>query len=182
MAEQLEIENQGRHDGEGFRELAGDLWSNKPLLFVFLAGIFIVVYLIARNKSNLIAAPGSTTNAATDSSNGSYLIVNDNQPPPVNVTVNSPPTSGGSGSKPPVQPIGPIIGSNPITTSGGSGSSGGSKARTVVVKPWPSQDSTIWGIAQHYGVNEQALYSLNKSKIGSNPNLIHAGMVLTLPS
>lgn len=181
----FEIENQGRHDGVGFRELADDIWSNKPLLIILAVGLFLVVYLVARNRNGAIKAPGSTTPTNPAGSNGTYLVVNDVQPPNVSVTVNNPnPTTQQTPPPPPVTtPPTPPIGIKPIpspirpvpTPPKGT-------PRTVTVTHWPGQDSTIWGIAHHYHVNEQALYNLNKAKIGDNPNLIHAGLVLTLPS
>lgn len=182
----VDIENQGRHDGQGFSELARDLWDNKPLLIVFAVGLFLLIYALAKNSKGSLTAQQPLQNPA--GSNGTYLIVNDNQPPPVNVTVNAPePTSGSGGSTPPVStpppvvspvrggPIVPPIKPVPPPTQ--------NKPRTVTVLPWPSQDSTLWGIAQHYGygTNWQVIYNANKSKIGSDPNLIHPGLVLTLP-
>lgn len=107
----MQIENQGRHDGEGFRELARDLWENKPLLIVVLAGLALTVYLFAR-KTTGIGVPGSQQNPAPglgSTSGGGYLLAVLEEPPhpPVNVTVNTPvPTTG---SKPPVHPGPPPI-------------------------------------------------------------------------
>lgn len=58
-------------------------------------------------------------------------------------------------------------------------------AKTVTVCPWPNWCGSLWGIAQHLtgnGNNWQALYNANQGAIGNNPNLIHAGTVLTLPN
>lgn len=190
----FDIENQGRHGG-GFRELAEDLWANKPLLIVFAAALFLVVYVVAKNKS-MIAAPGSTTPANSTGSQGNYLVVNDITPPDVNVTVNSPATNQSGSSTPVAHPIngtglpGPVPGpfqprlgtpiATPIATPAPAPTTThpltGSPS-TVAVLPGANLSS----IAQAHGVNEQALYNLNKSKIGPNPNLIHPGMVLTLP-
>lgn len=183
MAE-MEIENQGRHDGEGFKELAVDLWDNKPLLIILLAGLAVVVYLIAKNRKSAIAAPGSTTPANPTGTQGTYLVVNDVPTPNVNVTVNGTTTTQSSGGTPPPvtkPPIGPLPPIHPGPIPGPVKPK--PATRTVVVTPWPTQDSTLWGIAQHYGYgsNWQQIYNLNKSKIGSDPNLLHAGMVLTLP-
>ena len=225
----LEIENQGRHDGEGFRELADDLWSNKPLLIVLAVGLFLVVYLIAKNRKSAISAPGSSTPSNPAGSQGNYLAVFDVEPPNVAVTVNNPnpttqqtptPPPGGNPCKPGWHFVSERIPLGMLLTAGSYRVSGGvcvpdktpgkpptgifppsgnptppptntppppppppkGTPRTVTVTKWPSQDSTLWGIAQHYHVNEQALYNLNKAKIGNNPNLIHPGLVLTLPS
>lgn len=50
--------------------------------------------------------------------------------------------------------------------------------RTYTVK---SGDS-LSGIAAHYGLSWQALYNANKAHIGPNPNMIHVGLVLTIPA
>lgn len=56
--------------------------------------------------------------------------------------------------------------------------------RTVKVEKWPSQNSTLWGIAKtEYGDGSQwpKIYNANKDKIGNNPNLIYAGTTLVIP-
>jgi len=90
-----EIENQGRHSGEGFKELAEDLWQNKPLLIVLLAGLGLMIYLMARRGSSAIIAPTTPTNpapgASSPSAGGTLLQVLEEQPEPnVTVTVNTP--------------------------------------------------------------------------------------------
>lgn len=112
------IENQGRHDHEGFKELAGDLWSNKPLLIVVLAGLALVVYMLARKSGSAIAVPASNANPAPGtssgpSSGGYFLGVLEEQPEPpsnVQVTVNTPaPTTGHQKNPPPKKPPKPPI-------------------------------------------------------------------------
>ena len=54
-------------------------------------------------------------------------------------------------------------------------------AKTYTVKPGDS----LWKIAQNMlgnGARWKEIYDLNKSVIGSNPNLIYAGQVYNLPS
>lgn len=44
--------------------------------------------------------------------------------------------------------------------------------------------NTLWGIAAHFygnGVDWPTIYNANKGVIGSNPNLIYRGQVLTIP-
>jgi hypothetical protein len=56
--------------------------------------------------------------------------------------------------------------------------------RTVTVCAWPSWCGSLSGIAQHFYGNASEwtkIYSANKGKIGSNPNLIHPGQVLVVP-
>lgn len=63
----------------------------------------------------------------------------------------------------------------------------GTKAATgryVTVTKWPSQDSTLSGIAQHYYGNASLwpkIYAANRAKIGPNPDLILDGAVLFVP-
>lgn len=56
--------------------------------------------------------------------------------------------------------------------------------KTVTVCAYPSWCGSLWGIAQHFygnGTEWTKIYTANKGKIGSNPNLIHVGQVLTIP-
>jgi hypothetical protein len=189
-----EIENQGHHDGEGFKEIALDLWDNKPLLIGLFAVLFVVIYLLVKNHQGTLTASGqpAPTTSQTGASSGTYLIVNDVTPPNVNVTVNAP--TGGTTTPPlppgpfPIRPpIGPLpptpLPPKPVVPPPPVAPPPAPAARTVMVTPWPTQDSTLWGIGQHYGYgsNWQAIYNANRSQIGSNPNLLRVGMVLTLP-
>lgn len=56
-------------------------------------------------------------------------------------------------------------------------SSPGSTRRTYTVK----RGDTLGSIAKRYGTTWSALYAYNRKAVGSNPNVIHAGLVLTLP-
>lgn len=56
--------------------------------------------------------------------------------------------------------------------------------RTQVVGKWPAWNGSLFGIAQHYygnGNQWPKIYAANKSLIGSNPNNIKPGQVLTIP-
>lgn len=56
--------------------------------------------------------------------------------------------------------------------------------RTQVVGKWPAWNGSLFGIAQHYygnGNQWPKIYAANKSLIGTNPNLIKPGQVLTIP-
>jgi len=58
------------------------------------------------------------------------------------------------------------------------------KQQTVTVCPWPQWCGSLSGIAKHVWGNGNlwpAIYAANKAKIGTNPNLIHTGMVLVIP-
>lgn len=55
---------------------------------------------------------------------------------------------------------------------------------SCTVEPWPSQNSTLWGIAETFygdGSRWPEIYSANVGTIGGDPNLIQPGMVLTIP-
>lgn len=62
---------------------------------------------------------------------------------------------------------------NPTPTPAPKPSSGG----TYTVR----SGDTLSGIAGKYGLGWQALYDANRGAIGSDPNRIHAGLVLTIP-
>jgi nucleoid-associated protein YgaU len=56
--------------------------------------------------------------------------------------------------------------------------------RTQVVGKWPAWNGSLFGIAQHYygnGNQWPKIYAANKSLIGSDPNKIKPGQVLTIP-
>lgn len=59
------------------------------------------------------------------------------------------------------------------------------KTTTMTVCPWPAWCGSLSGIAQHYYGNGNLwpqIYNANKAKIGSNPNLIKVGTILTIPA
>lgn len=64
------------------------------------------------------------------------------------------------------------------STSGGSGSAPPPKAKTYTVKSGDSLSAIAAKL--HYPGGWQALYAKNKAAVGSNPNLIHPGLVLQL--
>lgn len=57
--------------------------------------------------------------------------------------------------------------------------------QTVTVCPYPQWCGSLWGIANHLWGNGNlwpAIYKANQGAIGSNPNLIHPGLVLNIPA
>ena len=55
--------------------------------------------------------------------------------------------------------------------------------RTVSVTPWPTQDSTLWGIAQQYLGNGNRWPDIGKLNPSiKNPNLIYAGQQIIIPA
>lgn len=57
-------------------------------------------------------------------------------------------------------------------------------SNTIVVEPWPAQNSTLWGISESaYGDGSRwpDIYNANAGTIGGDPNLIQPGMVLVIP-
>lgn len=161
----MQIENQGHHDGEGFKEIALDLWDNKPLLIGLAAVLFVVVYLLAKNRAGVITAPGQTTptNPTPTAASGNYLIVNDVTPPNVAVTVNGttsgttatpPPPTPGPPPKPILNPGPPVRLPGPIRPIPAQ--------RTVHPQPWPGAQSTLSGIASANGISLGQLENLNQ--------------------
>lgn len=56
--------------------------------------------------------------------------------------------------------------------------------RTQVVGKWPAWNGSLFGIAQHYygnGNQWPKIYAANKALIGTDPNKIKPGQVLTIP-
>ena len=150
------------------KKLWSDLYENKPLFWAVIVIVALAAYFWWQNQQQQIAASGMMPLIPTGTVPEGPPIV---QPPP-------PTTSGGF-------PIGDLF--PPGTHPGPGGPGVGNPPplqRTVTVTPWPTQTSTLWGIAQKFygeGQQWQKIYNANKSKIGSNPNLLHPGMVLVVP-
>lgn len=81
----------------------------------------------------------------------------------------------------------PVTTVRPSSHTPAKRTSHGESYTTYTVKPGDS----LWSIAQHaYGSGSDAeteqewkrIYAWNKAKIGSNPNLIHPGTVLSIPA
>lgn len=162
----------------------------------WIVGAVGVVFLIMKYKGGTAASsattptPASTVNGNNGDGqtpnifflpNGTY---NTPSPPNVSVTINRLPGGGPStgihspGSPPPAPPTPPVI-TPPLTPAG-------PQYQYVTVQKWPgvSQnglaewDTTLWGIANHFGKTVDELASLNG--IG-NPNLIYAGQQIKVP-
>jgi nucleoid-associated protein YgaU len=146
------------------------LWENKPILITLVVFLGVLIYFAwqsiqANNQpSQAILSPQATMPEGQAPS----IIVQPapvtTHPPPPNVlfpVYNGPRVQSPSG-----------VGGQPLPQ------------RTVTVTPWPTQNSTLWGIAQSVygnGAKWPQIYAANRAKIGNNPNLIFAGTQLVIP-
>lgn len=165
-----------------------ELWNNKPLLITVIMALLILAYLFWRN----IMVPAPTDTTAPGILPDGTLPAGDvgppitvpgapPPPPPPPVTIPSLPVPAPTNS--PTPPTGVFVAHGPLVAPP-SGKPQPPPARTATVTPWPTQTSTLWGIAQKYygnGALWPKIYQANKAKIGSNPNLIHSGLVLVIP-
>jgi nucleoid-associated protein YgaU len=156
-------------------------------------------YLYRKNKANAAAQQQAPS---TDQSNlGNVPISNlstSAQPMPIQmgdtfVNVSQPPDADNPGPAP-GQPPGvktptPVKAPPPPVTKAPPPSPKPTppapKTTTVTVCPYPAWCGSLYGIAQHEWGNGNlwpTIYNANKAKIGSNPNLIHVGTVLTIPA
>lgn len=163
-------------------DLVKDLWRNKPLFIAVIVGLAAVVYLIYKNASNTTS---SATTTAPTTSGGTFI--EDSYPVyvPVSTTTNTgasmPVASTGNGTPTPLP--GPrSFGPNPNQGTSQTGTV--QTTTTVAVTAWPSQTSTLWGIAEKVygnGALWPQIYAANKSIIGSNPNALKTGQKLVIP-
>lgn len=163
-----------------------ELWKNKPLLITVIVALLVLAYLFWRNI--MVPAPGPTP---TDTAPG--ILPDGTLPtgdvgPPITVPGAPPPPPPPPVTLPPTPVITPTGGGpvpvGPPKVAPPSGRPQPPPARTVTVTPWPTKRSTLWGIAQEFygnGALWPKIYQANKAKIGNNPNLIHAGLVLVIP-
>jgi nucleoid-associated protein YgaU len=174
---------------ETLRNLWGDLWQDKPLLITLGVGVAIVAYIIYKaNPLGGPATPATSSEIAPTSSGtgGMGTFVEESSyvgPVTKNITISNPVTSGVSGNTPastmtttPPPPTGGTPSPSPVSHPSGK--------KMVTVQKWPAQQSTLWGIAQSVygnGALWPKIYQANKSMIGSNPNVLQPGWVLTIP-
>jgi nucleoid-associated protein YgaU len=181
---------------ETLKQKAGPLpvWGWAAVGTAGLAG-----YLIYRQKQSAAAAAAAAQQQPLDSSNLGTVPVSNltttGQPMPIQmgdtfVDVNDPTTVTNNPPPPPPppspikKPPPPPTKKPPPPTTPPKVTPPPPKQQTVTVCPWPQWCGTLWGIAQHVygnGALWPAIYNANKAKIGSNPNLIHAGTVLVIP-
>lgn len=169
------------------KKLWSDLYENKPLFFAVLAVVVFLLYLfwknIAANNAAQQQAPqvlsdGTTANGGEQATKPveilQQFITNITNPTPVTPSTGNPPAANVvPAAKPAAAP----------TPAKASGTPQPAVARTVTVTPWPSQNSTLWGIAQsQYGNGNlwPKIYDANKNQI-KDPNLIYAGQKLVIP-
>lgn len=139
------------------------------------AGVLLfVVFSTMRGAKQ--AVPNPNNGARISGNNGNreapniFFLPNGTNPAPVpstfTINVNRGPGNGGSTNQPSPPPAPP--------------------AHSVTVKKWPGNssgglaewDTTLWGIANHFGTTVSALAALNHI---SNPNLVYPGQVINLP-
>ena len=150
------------------KKLWSDLYENKPLFWAVIVILALVIYVWWQNQQAQLAMPSA----------GSMPLIPTGTVPEGPPIVQQPPTTSGG------IPPGDLF---PPGTHPGPGGNVGNpppSIRTVTVTPWPTQTSTLWGIAQKFygnGQQWQKIYAANKQKIGPNPNLLHPGQVLVVP-
>lgn len=153
------------------KKLWADLYENKPLFYAVLVIVALALYFWWQNQQQQLTMPSSA---------GSMPLIPTGTVPEGPPIVQQPPTT--SGGIPPGDLFPP--GTHPGPGGPGVANPPPSSIRTVTVTPWPTQTSTLWGIAQKFygnGQQWQKIYAANKAKIGPNPNVIHAGTVLVVP-
>jgi len=171
-------------------ETIKNLWNNnRPLAITILVAIAILLFFFWKN----VVAPNNQAESAPQVlTDGTVASGGEPAVTPVqiirNITNNitntiagTNPTTQSTGNPPAV--VVPAIPSVVPTIVKPSGTPQVAVARTATVTSWPSQNSTLWGIAQkEYGNGNlwPKIYEANKSKI-KDPNLIYAGQVLTIP-
>jgi LysM repeat protein len=143
----------------------------------------IAVFVIVSTLRGKTAAPNNNNGSQPSGNNGNapspniFFLPNGTYPEPSSLTVNvnrNPGNGGSTGqsSPPPTQPT-------------YQPQQAGSRAR-VTVQKWPGSssggkaewDTTLWGIAQHFGITVSELAAANQ--IG-NPNLIYPGEQIEVP-
>lgn len=158
-----------------------ELWNNKPILVTLVVFLGVIIYFAwqsiqANNQPTQVQqAPTGTM----PEGQAPPIII---QPAPVQIL------PGGGGSPIPI-PVPPPTNQPPVPNPPGVQPPSGVGAqqppkRTVTVTPWPTQNSTLWGIAQSVygdGTKWPQIYAANKAAIGNNPNLIYAGTKLVIP-
>lgn len=166
------------------KRLWSDLYENKPLFFAVIAVLVFLIWMFLRNISGNNAA--ASTQAVL--SDGTMASGGEQATTPVEKTlqiinniITPTPVSQSTGNPPPANvPPAAITTPTPVKPSG---TPQPTAARTVMVTAWPSQNSTLFGIAQaSYGNGNlwPKIYDANKNQI-KNPNLIYAGQTLTIP-
>ncbi len=143
-----------------------------PVITIVLAAAILYAIYILANRSNRptnqaqAVAPLNTAPPQNVSQTfNSYPISSKFPSKGKKTTVVPPPSNTGSGSQTPTPaPVAKM----PTTVS----------ARYVTVTPWPSQDSTLWGIAQANGMSLTTVEALNPQI--RDYNLIYPGQQIRI--
>lgn len=162
----------------------------------WIVGAVGVVFLVMKFKGGAAASAATTPTASTAANgnngnaqppnifflpNGTY---NTPSPPSVNVTINRLPGQGPSTG---IHPIGlPPTPIAPINTPAPPSTPAQPQYQYVTVQKWPGVssnglaewDTTLWGIANHFGKTVGDLATLNGI---NNPNLIYPGQQIKVP-
>ena len=164
------------------KRLWSDLYENKPLFFAVIAVVIFLLYLFWKNiQSNNQPTPqvltdGTTAQGGTPATTPVEIVKS------IVMNITNPTQISPSTGNPPPANVPPAAKSTPIVAQP-SGTPQPTVARTVTVTPWPSQNSTLFGIAQsQYGNGSlwPKIYQANKNQI-KDPNLIYAGQKLVIP-
>lgn len=150
------------------KNIGKELWDNKPVLVTLVVFLGVLIYFAWKS---LQVQQQPIQQQAT---------MPEGQAPPVVIIQ---PTAG---PLPPTHTPQIFPNTNPYRQLWNTPSnvSQAPPQRTITVTPWPTQNSTLSGIAQTAYGNASLwpkIYAANRSKIGNNPNLIYAGTVLVIP-
>jgi hypothetical protein len=81
-----------------FADLVGTIRESPALLIATLVGVGAVIYIVYKSTQKQVGAPATTNSSGQSPYYVAYVDETQNQPPPINVTVNNPPSSNTPGN------------------------------------------------------------------------------------
>lgn len=136
-------------------------------------GLLLFIMVTSMRGTGAVANPNNGAKLSGNNGNATapnvFFLPNGTSPVPSTITVNVNRLPGNGG-----------------TTNEPSAPAPPPKHTVVTVHPWPGKssgglaewDTTLWGIAKHFGTSVSALASANGI---SNPNLIYPGQQIVIP-